>query len=210
MVSCGLGALIYGYQGGIIGVIGIGAAYFTIRATRLAARDQVEGMYVSTKEQIAANKALLEAELAASREAAAAERKLADEERAMRARALTFSVMPALIEMKPRAEAMLAFIERVKQSGSEKISRNGDVVATLTVDVPPSLLRVADELYLLGPAAGGSTLQMMSMCELNNRLIANSTLPTIKPLVHEEHAKAVITLCDEIRALIEPIHDGKT
>jgi hypothetical protein len=209
LVACGLGPLVAGYQGSIVGIGAIIAAYFTIRATTRSATVQVKGVSDSTDRQIAENKKLLESELAAHRELADVERKAALDDRAMRARALTFSVIPALLEVRKKAEAMLLFIDRVAGQKQDKISRNDDTVGSLTIEVPPALIRIADELYLLGPAGGGSTLQLMALCELQNRALLQSRQQMVTPELHRAHANAVLKLCDEISAAITPIHDGE-
>jgi hypothetical protein len=67
---------------------------------------------------------------------------------------------------------------------------------------------VADKLYLLGMEGGGRALQLIAMCELNNRAVLTSKTLTLKPELHRDHANAVLKLCNGIREAIEPIHDG--
>lgn len=198
--ECGFASLVLAYQGSIIGIAGIVAAYFTIRATRLAADHQVRGLAASTQEQIDA-----------MREIAEAERRDAADERALKARALTFTILPALLLIQKKAEAMLEFVEHVKRQGLETVSRDNETVTKLTIDISFALHRIANDLYILGPDGGGGVLQLMSLCDTINDAMNSSNTETLKPALHEPQARGVIQRRgDSRRAHSHPRRQGLT
>jgi hypothetical protein len=199
---CDMAGLLYGYQTLIVGAGAIIAAYYTVRATRLAARDQVRGMFRAAARQIAENKALLDVELAAERERTEIEHRL-------KGRAIALAILPSLMEMRAKAQNALTFIDKIKAGGGTEISRNNDTVHILMIPVPPALGRWSGDLYILGDGPGGDLIQLIALCELNNRLISESARNTLKPELHRTHVTSVITGCEKAMTDLEPIHDGK-
>ena len=143
-------------------------------------------------------------------------RSRAENERRMKARAISKAIFPELLEARAALDGTVARW----RGATGGILGAGSVaqLAAFRMRVPPSLESAFDQLYVLGEPAGPSLMQLKSVMAQYNRMIdeLERRVSSDREVVLERaaeamagHLAALDKLIQDAKAEITPIHDGQ-
>lgn len=144
-------------------------------------------------------------------------RRAAVKDRRLRARGLALAIYPELMELKAKVMGSRSFLDNVvpRLLGDWQLNE----LSRAKLEVPPTLERSLDEMWLLGEKAASPILQAVSVSSQFDRMVdrwvddmnkGRSFEPGPEKVLERlrSHLDVVGRLIEEAETAIAPIHDG--